>query len=68
MANAVIHVQGMTCSHCKKSVEKALQTIDGVKNAKIDLETGNVTIDYDQQMTDENNLRKTISDAGYDVS
>ncbi len=67
MANAVIHVEGMTCPHCKMSVEKALKTLDGVQDATVDLAAKTVAIDYNPAVADENSLRKTIKEAGYDV-
>ncbi|MEJ7422787.1 cation transporter, partial [Staphylococcus haemolyticus] len=30
MTNEVINVEGMSCDHCKHSIEKALNGLDGV--------------------------------------
>ncbi|HWI54067.1 MAG TPA: copper ion binding protein [Desulfobacteria bacterium] len=67
MANTVLNVEGMTCSHCTKAVEQALMTLDGVKTASADLEDKTVAIDYDTSVINENELKKTINDAGYEV-
>jgi len=67
MANTVISVGGMTCNHCKMAVEKALKTLDGVTDASVDLASKKVSIDYDPAVEDENGLKKTISEAGYEV-
>lgn len=37
-------VQGMTCGHCKMSVEGALKEIDGVSAAEVNLEAGSVDV------------------------
>lgn len=67
MANTVIHVEGMTCTHCKMSVEKALKTLDGVQGAAVNLEAKTVAIDFDPAVVSAENLKKTISNIGYEV-
>ena len=39
-----IIVDGMTCSHCKESVESAIYSFSGVASASVDLLTGNVIV------------------------
>ena len=39
-----ITVDGMTCSHCKESVESAIYSFKGVVNASVDLLTGKVLV------------------------
>ena len=67
MANTVLNVEGMTCSHCAHAVEQALKTLDGVQSAAVDLEAKTVAIDYDSSVTNQEDLKRTITDAGYDV-
>lgn len=67
MANSVLQVEGMTCNHCKMSVEKALKTLDGVSNAAVDLAAKTVTIDHDPGVVSESSLKQAISNAGYEV-
>ena len=60
----VLSVEGMTCMHCKMSVEKALKSVQGVESASVDLVrkeaviTGSVARDI---------LVKAVEDAGYSV-
>lgn len=67
MTSTVLHVEGMTCSHCKKAVESALKILDGVNEASVDLESKTVSIDYEPGVVNEEALKKNIMDAGYDV-
>ncbi len=67
MSTAILHVEGMTCKHCKMSVENALKTLDGVQNATVDLDSKTVSIDYDPAVVDEESLKKIIGEAGYEV-
>lgn len=67
MANTALNVDGMTCSHCAHAVEQALKTIEGVQSASVDLNAKTVAIDYDSSVTSQEDLKRTISDAGYEV-
>ena len=67
MANTVIHVEGMTCNHCKMSVEKALKTLDGVQEASVDIKAKTVSVIFDPGVTDANNLKNAINNAGYEA-
>jgi copper chaperone len=60
-------VQGMSCSHCKKAVEKAVDTLAGVSDVGVDLEKGLVTVSVDPQKDLAVEISKAIEDAGYSV-
>lgn len=34
----VLYIEGMSCNHCKMTVEKALKAVPGVTEAVVDLE------------------------------
>lgn len=59
-----IIIEGMSCGHCKARVEKALNELDGITSAVVDLEAKTATIEGE---TSDEILRETIDDAGYDV-
>lgn len=63
-----LEVKGMTCGHCKKSVEGALQELNGVSNAEVDLATGKVAVTYDDSSVSLDALREAVEDQGYDVA
>lgn len=58
-------VNGMSCSHCKMSIEKALQGI-GV-NPRVNLEEKTVTVEYDPGKVTAEQIIAEIEDQGYDV-
>ncbi len=62
-----INVEGMSCNHCKMSVEKALKTLDGVKNAEVNLEKAQVEVSFDSGTIKKEELEKAVKDAGYNV-
>lgn len=41
---AIVGVDGMSCNHCKMSVEKGLGGLDGITSAEVSLENKNCTI------------------------
>lgn len=65
MAQITLRVEGMSCGHCVKSVESALQNI-GAKGT-VDLEAKIVAVEYDDSKLDEAALKLAIEDQGYDV-
>ena len=67
MAKTVIDVEGMTCGHCKSSVEGALHNLEGVSTAVVSLEENNVTVEYNDTIIDRGKMTEAIEDQGYDV-
>jgi len=61
-----IRVHGMSCNHCKASVEGALRCLPGVTSAAVDLAAGEAHVTYDEGKLDEARLRKAIEDVGFD--
>jgi len=62
----VIAIEGMTCGHCQARVEKALNSVEGVK-AKVDLKKNSATVEADSTISDDL-LKKTVEEAGYTVT
>lgn len=60
----ILNVEGMSCNHCTASVKKALEGLDGVKEADVSLEGKNAKVELDKDVADEA-LVKAIEDAGY---
>lgn len=44
MRTTLYQVKGMSCNHCKASVEKALIAIDGIESVIVDLSSGQVAV------------------------
>ena len=61
----VLEVPGLTCPTCVKPVQKALALAPGVQKVVVDLETRQVTVNYDAAQTSEANLRKALDEAGF---
>lgn len=62
----IVFIEGMSCNHCKITVEKVLSSIEGVTNVLVSLEDKNAVINMKKDI--DNNLIKTvIEDAGFEV-
>jgi copper chaperone len=59
-------VPGMTCAHCKEAVGGSLSSVSGVTAVDIDLDTKRVTVTGEG--LDDADLRRAISDAGYEAA
>src|SRR4051794_1528068 len=60
-------VLGMTCAACVRHVEKALQSVDGVGEASVNLALERATVVIDPSRTSPAALVEAIREAGYDV-
>lgn len=67
MINKVIKVDGMSCDHCKNTIESALAKINGVRTAEVDLDKNEVRVDYDDNKVSMQEMKDAIEDQGYDV-
>jgi len=61
-----IGINGMQCNHCKMSVEKALNGINGVNQVIVDLENKNATITSNTNIDNEI-ITQVITEAGFEV-
>ena len=59
-----VKIRGMHCENCRKSAEKALNSIDGIK-ATVDLEKGEAKIIA--EAVDENIIKDAIEELGFTV-
>ncbi len=64
-ATAKFKVTGMYCDACQTKIQQALCKTQGVKNAKVDLESGSATVNYDDAKVKPDQMIKTIEKEGY---
>lgn len=61
-----LQVEGMMCQHCVAHVKKALEGVEGVEEAVVDLDAGTATAKLAHDVADEA-LVAAVTDAGYEV-
>ena len=67
MNKTTIKVKGMSCNHCKMTVEKALKENKCVTGVSVDLENGEAKVVYEDCLDSIDTLKKAVEDAGYKV-
>ena len=61
--NQLLEINGMTCGGCVKTVEKALQTIDGVESVNVTLNPPVANLETNHNISNEQ-LKEVLSNAG----
>ena len=62
-----IKIEGMMCGHCEMHVKKALEALDGVKNAEVSHTNGTAVVTLEKEISDDV-LKKAVADGGYKVT
>jgi len=62
-----IQVGGMTCINCAKTIEKALNSKEGVYKATVNFAAERVIVEYNSEQISLPVIKKTITDVGYEV-
>lgn len=58
-------VEGLSCASCAQTVEKALNNIQGVEHASVNLTTEKATVIYDDALVNFETLSNTVEKSGY---
>ena len=62
------NVYKMTCSSCSSHVEKAVSSKNGVKCCNVNLLSNSMVVEYDDNIIDDDEIIKSVVEAGYDAS
>jgi len=68
MAIEVLKVNGMSCGHCVKAIEGSVGELAGVDKVAVDLQAGEVTVEYNEDQVSLDQIKEKIDDQGYDVA
>ncbi len=60
-----LEIDGMSCEHCVRAVEKALSELDGIDRCSVSI--GSAKIRFRQEQVDREKIEKAIENAGYTV-
>ena len=61
----VLKVGGMVCATCVETIEKALSSLPGVIQARVNLATEKAYVTYNSSVTSLDDMKAAIDDAGY---
>ena len=65
MKESTYNVTGMTCSACSAAVSRAVNKLDGVNTADVNLATETLRVSYDESKLDFNAIQAAVERAGY---
>ena len=65
---ATIHITGMTCTTCARTIAKGLSRTPGVKQANVDFASQKASIEYDAAKVDLAKIKGAVSQLGYGVA
>lgn len=65
MAQARIMIDGMSCMHCVGRVKQALDALEGVSEANVEI--GSVAVTFDESKVSEADIEAAIEKSGYKI-
>lgn len=60
-----LNVRGMTCAACAARIEKGLSKLPGVSRANVNFAAESVTVEFDPESIDANQISAKVGDLGY---
>ena len=58
-------IEGMTCAACSARVEKVVNKLEGISSAVVNLTTERMSVEYDEQKLNIEDIGKAVERAGY---
>lgn len=65
MTTRIFDVPGISCGHCKSAIEGALDGLEGVETATVDIDARTVSV---EGSASDDAVTAAIDDAGYEVT
>lgn len=62
-----LHVEGMSCGNCVKSIQNNVGALLGVETVEVSLTTGLVDVAFNPTQTTITTISETIESLGFDV-
>ena len=67
MSTTAFNVPSISCNVCSNKIQDGLKNLDGINNVNVDLKTKVVNVDYNPSKIQPLDIRKKVSDLGYEV-
>ena len=68
MAKQKFNITGMTCSACSAHVEKAVNRLEGVRTASVNLLANSMSAEYDESILSTEDIINAVIQSGYGAS
>lgn len=60
-----LFIEGMSCDHCKMTLEKGIGGLKGVSSVKVNLSQNQAEVEFDPREVSLTDIKKKIFDLGY---
>jgi copper chaperone len=67
MTNKTFNLETLTCPSCAAKIEAAVKRLKGVDKIEVLFTSSRVKASFDENETNENEIKKTIEKLGFDV-
>ncbi len=67
-ARVRLDVEGMTCAACQAHVQRALESVPGVRSASVQLLSNSASVEYDPALAGTDAMLAAVADSGYTAS
>ena len=67
MQSSILSIRGMSCAACAQRIEKAVQKLDGINQANVNLASEKLFVEYDDAAMNLEIIKQTVSKTGYEV-
>jgi Cu+-exporting ATPase len=65
MKKIILEISGMHCVNCARTIEKSVKRVKGVKDAAVNFAADSAQIEFDENKTNIEEIKKAVEDAGY---
>ena len=66
MTTETVHVPGISCAHCTRTIEREMMELEGMQGVKADLDSRRVTFTYEAPATPAK-IKALMEEIGYPV-
>ena len=67
VSKIILPIKGMSCASCVETVQRTLNSLEGVITASVNFATEQAAIEYFSSQVGVRDFKKAIKDAGYDI-
>ena len=68
MEQVTLSVPDISCNHCKMSIEGAVNELNGIESANVDIDGRTVDVSFDTASQSLERIVNAIEEQGYDVA
>jgi copper chaperone len=68
MTTKTLSVPDISCEHCERALDRALEPLAGVQSVRVDIPAKQVTVQYDESAVAIEKIKQAVEDEEYPVA